>query len=371
MDADDGRGALPAAAAASEPLGHAPVSATETAQAVALLGLFGLALLYTLSLARVIILPVVLAAVMGLILWPVVRALKRLHVPEWLGALGVLLVLSGGVTWSVYTLSGPAAAWLQAAPEAFRRIEARVRVVKETVQDIGQATTQVEKLAGGGGPGPAVAAHGPWLGAVLLSGTWDVIAALGLVLVLAYFLLASGDLFLRKLVTALPRLRDRKLAVTMSHEIQGNVSAYLFTVSVINTAFGAAVGVAMLALGMPNPLLWAAMAALLNFIPFVGPLAGIGIVFAVALLSFNTLSAALPPALAYLALHAIEGSFLTPLILSRRFTLNPVVVILGLLFWGWIWGIPGIFLSMPLLMSLKILCDHIPALAVLGDFLGD
>lgn len=370
MDTRDGSGPLPGGAAASEPAGGDPLAWAQRAQALALLGLFGLAVLYTLYIASTLLLPIVLATVMGLILRPIIRALKRVYVPEWLGALVVLLLLSGGLAWAATTLAGPARAWMEAAPQVFRRIEARVRVVKDAVHDIGQATTQVENLTTVGPPSEAVAVNGPGLGAVLLSNTWDVIATLGMVMVLAYFLLASGDLFLRKLVSALPRLRDRKLAVTMTHEIQANVSAYLFTVSLINVVLGAAVGAAMFALGMPNPLLWGAMAALLNFIPFIGPLVALVVVFGVALLTFNTLPAALPPVLAFAALHLLEGSFLTPLILSRRFTLNPVVVVLGLLFWGWIWGIPGVLLAMPLLVSLKILCDHVPGLAVVGDFLA-
>lgn len=338
---------------------------------VALVGLLILAVLYTLFLARVLVLPIVLAILTSFILAPIVRGMRRIGIPDALGAAIVIAALAASVAWGAYTLSGPATSWLQAAPQAFSRIEARVRVVKDAVQDLGQATSRVEQLATVGAQPTLVAVQGPGLGELLFFGTWNVVAAVGLVLILGYFLLASGDLFLRKVVTALPRLRDRKVAVAMSREIQESVSAYLFTVSLINAVFGAAVGFAMLALGMPNPLLWAALAAILNFIPFIGPLVGIAIVFAAAVLTYNTFGAALAPPGAYLALHILEGSFLTPLILSRRFTLNPVVVILGLVFWGWIWGIPGALLAMPLLVTLKILCDHIPSLAVLGEFLGD
>jgi len=338
---------------------------------VAVVGLFTLAVLYTLYVARVIILPVALAIVTSFVLWPVVRTLKqRLHVPAGLGALVVLIALAASVAWGAYTLSGPASTWLQAAPQAFQRIEAKVRVVKDTVQDIGHATSQVEQLTTVGEPNKVVAVQGPGLGELLLFGTWNVVAAAGLILILAYFLLASGDMFLRKLVGSLPSLHDRKLAVSISHELQDSISAYLFTVSVINAGFGCAIGLIMWALGMPNPFLWAALAATLNFVPFIGPLAGIAIVFGAAMLTYESVAAALAPPLCYLALHISEGSFLTPLILSRRFTLNPVVVIMGLLFWGWIWGIPGALLAMPLLVTMKILCDHVPSLAVLGEFLG-
>ncbi|MDX2165777.1 MAG: AI-2E family transporter [Deltaproteobacteria bacterium] len=338
---------------------------------VALIGLFVLAVLYTLYLARVLVLPIVLAIITSFILAPIVRGLRRARIPDGVGAALVLAALAAAVAWGVYTLSGPATTWVQAAPQALRRIEAKVRIVKDAVQDLGQATSRVEQLTTVGEAPTVVAVQGPGLGELLLFGTWNVVAAAGLVLILAYFLLASGDLFLRKLVGVLPRLRDRKVAVAMSREIQESVSAYLFTVSLINAGFGVAVGASMWAIGMPNPLLWGALAAVLNFVPFIGPLAGIGIVFAAAMLTFDSLGAALAAPGAYLAWHILEGSFLTPLILSRRFTLNPVVVILGLIFWGWIWGIAGALLAMPLLVTLKILCDHIPSLAVLGEFLGD
>ncbi len=340
------------------------------AQTIALVGLFVLAVAYTLFIARVLLMPVVLAIMTSFILSPVVRGLRRLHIPEALGAAIVVAALAGGVVSGVYTLSGPATTWLQAAPKAFHSIEAKVRVVKEAVQDLGQATSRVEQLTSVGEQPRVVAMQGPGLGESLLFGTWNVVAAALLILVLAYFLLASGDLFLRKLVGSLPRLHDRKMAVAMSREVQESVSAYLFTVSLINAAFGIAVALAMFALGMPNPLLWGAVAAVLNFVPFVGPLTGVGIVFAAAMLTYGSFGAALAPPAVYLFLHGLEGSFLTPLILSRRFTLNPVVVMLGLIFWGWIWGIPGALLAMPLLVILKIVCDHVESMSLLGEFLG-
>ncbi|MEO8603692.1 MAG: AI-2E family transporter [bacterium] len=360
------------AADAEAPAAAVAVAPPERLQlhSVALVGLFTLAVLYTLFVARVLILPVVLAIITSFILSPVVRVLKHFHIPEAIGALVVLFGLTASVGSAAYTLAGPATTWFQAAPQAFHRIEVKLRVLKDKVQDFGHATSQVEKLTSMTDPAPVVAVQGSGLGESLLFGTWNLFAATGMVLILAYFLLASGNLFLRKMVGAMHSLHDRKLVVSIAHELQDSISAYLFTVSVINAAFGAAVALIMWALAMPNPLLWGALAATLNFVPFIGPLVGIGVVFGAATLTYDSLPHALIPPLAYLGLHITEGSFLTPMILSRRFTLNPVVVLLGLLFWGWIWGIPGALLAMPLLVTLKILCDYIPSLAVLGEFLG-
>lgn len=341
-----------------------------SAEQIALVGLFGLAVLYTLFVARVLLLPVVLAILTRFILWPIVRGLKRLRIPEGLGALIVLAGLGAGFAWGAYALSGPAAIWLQAAPQALRRIEARVRVVKETVQDVRQATDRVEKLATVGDEPPVVAVQGPGLATILLTGTWNVAATAGMVLILTYALLASGDLFLRKLITALPTFREKKRVVAMSREMQDSISAYLLTVSLINAGLGVAVALAMYGLGMPNPMLWGVLAATLNYIPYLGAATGIAIVAAVSLITFDTLGRAAAAPGAYLLLAAVEGYLVTPLIHSRRFTLNPVVVLLGLFFWGSIWGIPGALLAVPLLVTLRILCDYVPSLHVVGEFLG-
>lgn len=342
----------------------------QTAATAALVGLFGLASIYTLYVARALLLPVLLAMLLSFILWPIVRGLKRWGVPEGVGALLVLAGLAAAVGWGGYELSAPAATWLQEAPQTFRRIEARVRVVKETVQDMSQATDQMEKLTSVGDAPRVVALQGPGLGATLLTGTWNVAAAAGIVLILTYFLLASGDLFLRKLIGVLPTFRDKKRVVAMSREIQDSVSAYLFTVSLINAGVGVCVGLSMTVLGMPNPMLWGALAAVLNFVPYIGAAAGIGIVGCVALATFDRLADAVAAPGMYLLLTTVEAYFVTPMIFSRRFTLNPVIVLLGLLFWGWIWGIPGALLAVPLLVTLRILCDYIPSLHVLGEFLG-
>jgi predicted PurR-regulated permease PerM len=187
---------------------------------------------------------------------------------------------------------------------------------------------------------------------------------------LLFFLLASDDNLLRQAVTILPQLRDKKRLVEIVRDVEDDVSYYLLTITVINIGLGVAIGAAMWLLGMPNPYLWGAMAAVLNFIPLIGALLGVGIVGLVALLTFSTTAAMLLPPIIYLLLTSLEGQLVTPAVVARRLSLNPVVVFLALISWTWLWGIAGALLAVPLLATFKICCDHIEALKPVGVLLA-
>lgn len=174
------------------------------------------------------------------------------------------------------------------------------------------------------------------------------------VIVLLFFLLASGDLFLAKLVHVLPTLSDKKKAVQIAREVEANISRYLLTITLINVGIGLLGTLIFWALDMPNPALWDAMAALLNFIPTVGALSMAVILTLVATTTFPSLTHALLVPAAFLTLTIMVGTFVSPLIMGRRLTLNPVVIFLGLSFWGWLWGIPGALLAVPMLAMFKI-----------------
>jgi predicted PurR-regulated permease PerM len=180
----------------------------------------------------------------------------------------------------------------------------------------------------------------------------------------------SGDLFLRRLVEILPTLSDKKQAVEIAHEIQRNISGYLVTISLMNAAVGVATGIATYFCGLSDPILWGTLAFVLNYVLIIGPLTGVGILFLVGLLTFDTIWQALLPAGIYLVIHVLEGESITPLLLARRFTLNPVLVVLALIFWYWMWGVAGALLAVPMLATFKIVCDRIGPLMALGHFLG-
>jgi predicted PurR-regulated permease PerM len=186
---------------------------------------------------------------------------------------------------------------------------------------------------------------------------------------LLFFLLISGDTFLRRLVEVLPRFSDKRQAVDISQQIEGDISAYLVTITIMNAVVGIVTGTVMWFTGLGDPVLWGAVAFLLNFLPILGPLIGVVVFLLAGLLTIDTLWQALLPAGLYLAIHLIEGEMVTPMLLAKRFTLNPVLVIVALVFWYWMWGVPGAILAVPLLAITKIVCDRIRSLAAVGHFL--
>lgn len=341
---------------------------------LALTGLFVLAAFYTLYFARDFLLPIVLALLFNLLLSPFVRFLRRLHVPTAVGAAVVILGTLGAFGWGIYQLSGPAYDWMTRAPQSLRKVEGRLRELKRPVQTIGKATEQVEKIAQVAPAGPAaptVAVTTRSLGARILSRATDLGASTAITVILLFFLLASGDLFLRKLIKVLPSLEDKKRAVEIARQVETDVSAYLATVAMINMGLGLAVWLAMWLIGLPNPLLWGVMVALTNFIPYLGALTCYVVFALLGFLTFPDFAHALAPVGAWLVLNVLEAYLVTPMVLGHRLTLNPVVVFLSLTFWSWLWGIPGAILAVPITVVGKILCDHIAPLAPLGEFLGD
>jgi predicted PurR-regulated permease PerM len=345
-------------------------------RSLAITGLFVLACFYTLYFCRSLLLPLVLAALLALLLLPAVRALKRMRIPEPLGAGLVVLALLATVGIGIYKLSGPAFEWVERAPQSLRAAETKLREVRRSMQRLGRATEQVAQIAEDAAPvarRPAVAVEvqsAPTLRERLLSGGFGLVADAVVMIILLFFLLASGDLFLRKLVRVLPRLEDKRRAVDIARQIEQDISAYLGTVTLIHLALGAATAIVFALLGVPNPLLWGAMVTILNFIPYLGPTVDYTVFAMVGVLTFTTLPRMLAPVGAFLVLNVIEAYLLTPMILGRRLTLNPVVVFVGLTFWAWMWGIVGAILAVPIMVVCKILCDHVEPLAPIGEFLG-
>jgi predicted PurR-regulated permease PerM len=341
-------------------------------RSLSLPGIFLLASFYTLYLARSFFMPVLLALLFSLLLSPVVRGLKRLHVPEPAGAGIVLFVVLGAFGLAIYELSGPAASWIASAPQSLRTVEMRLRELKRPVLTLGKATEQVEKFAqvSAGTAPPSVTVGTATLGQRLFSGATDFATSAFVLFVLLYFLLASGDLFLRKLIKVLPRLEDKRRAAEIARQIEEEVSRYLGSVTIINVSLGLGVWIAMWAIGLPNPLLWGAMVMVTNFVPYLGAALCYGVLTVVGMLTFKTLGHCLLPPAIFLALNMIEAFFVTPTILGRRLVLNRVVLFVGLTFWGFLWGIPGAILAVPIIVVFKILCDHIEPLAPIGEFLG-
>jgi predicted PurR-regulated permease PerM len=344
-------------------------------RSIALTGLFILACFYTLYVARNFFLPVVLAIVFNFLLAPVVRSLKRFRVPEALSSAVVIVAVFAAFGVLAYELSGPLADWLEKAPELGSQLQAKMQPLRKPMEKLVNVGDQIEKLTNMNSstaktPQRVELKQGSILDA-LFRGTSKFVFSLVVVIVLLYFLLASGDLFLSKLIHVLPTLSDKKKAVQIAREIEKNISRYLLTITVINAAIGIGSGFLFWALGMPNPALWGAVAGLLNFIPTVGALTSATLVTLVAVMSFPSFGHALLVPAAFLSFTMTIGTLVSPLVMGRRLTLNPVVIFLGLSFWGWLWGIPGALLAVPMLAMFKIFCDHIEPLAPIGEFLGN
>jgi predicted PurR-regulated permease PerM len=261
-------------------------------------------------------------------------------------------------------------------PQSLPTLEERLGFLREPLRLLQHGVAQMESAMHQGGASDAApmqvtqATNTAGVGFAILSGTKDALNEIVVVVVTLFFLLTAGDGLLRNLVEILPTFRDKRRAVEINREIQSNISAYLTTITLMNLLVGLAATAGMWAMGMPNPLLWGALAFMLNYIPILGPITGVVIFFFVGLFSSDAIIWAIAPAAMYLVIHMIEGESVTPMLLARRFTLNPVLVIMSLFFWDWLWGVPGAVLAMPLMATTKIICDRIPGLMPLGHLLG-
>jgi predicted PurR-regulated permease PerM len=353
------------------PNGPPPVARRVDLRTIGIVGLFVLGVLYSIYFARGFLLPIAIATLLNFLLSPVVRGLKRLRIPEPVGALLVIVVLVGSLGLGAYALAVPAQEWLARAPASLDRLEARLAELRRPVEQVSRTAEQVQRATSGKGAKPTeVVVRGPSLGSRLLGLTQNLLTAILSITLLVYFLLAGGDLFLAKLVRVLPQFSDKKKAVTIIKETEISISHYLGTIAIVNLVQGVAIGIAMYFVGLPNPALWGALAAVAEFVPYVGAMAMTAVLGLAGMVTFDNLGHALTAPLVYIVINLLQSNVLSPLALGHRLALNPVAIFVGLAFWVWVWGMPGAFLAVPILATLKICCDHIEMLAPVGEFLG-
>lgn len=341
---------------------------------LALKGLFVLAVFYTIYFTRSLLLPIVLALLFSLILYPAVRALKRARVPEGVGAAIVVGTLAGLLITGLYQLFEPATAWSAKFPRVAEQVERKLWGFRRSVEQVSKAAEKVEALTTVSPEAkqrqPQVVATQPSLMSRVLAGTQNALVSVLSMLVLLYFLLAWGDVLLRKFVSALRTWPDKRKAVTFAHTIQTAMARYLFTITAINALLGIASATAMYVLGMPNAMLWGVMVALFNYVPYIGQAVAGLILTVVAFLTFDDLQHVMLVPIVHYSMVTVEGQFITPILTGRTLTLNPVMIFLSMLFWGWMWGIVGALVAVPILMTFKIFCDHVETLKPIGDFLS-
>jgi predicted PurR-regulated permease PerM len=326
--------------------------------------------------ARPVILPVVFAFMAAAALKPVVRLLARLHVPAVPAALIIFVFLLAALVIGLARAGRPALAWVDNGPENVSELQNRVERLFPSAARFVRAVSAIGDLSVIGdkknGPKKAqtVEISNARAGPTIVGWTGTFLGGLGEIVVLVYLLLASEDMFLQKLVRVIPAHSDKKRAIEISHEVQAQVSNYLSSVSITNVALGFVAWVGFYFMGVPRAGMWGVVVAILNFVPYFGPVVGIAILLVVGLLSFDSASQAFMPFGWYLLIHLLEANFVTPIVMGRRFTLNPVAIFISLMFWFWLWGVPGALLSVPILVSLKAVCDRLPRANFVSEFIS-
>jgi predicted PurR-regulated permease PerM len=337
----------------------------------ALTGLLVLAVFYTLYFASAIVLPVLVAVLLSVILAPLAHWLRRHGLPRGIAAgvvtAGLMLMVGIGIE----RLAAPAADWLERAPQSVSEIERKLRPVKEPVEQVKKATEQVERLAGAAeSKAGTVTVKSFDVGSVFVVSVTQLTGQALVVVFLLFFLLASGPRLVRRLAMMSDDPARRHRIVAVARRVKQDVTLYLGMVSIVNVGLGLITGLVMWGLDMPNPALWGVLAAILNFVPYGGAFLTTIILAVVGLLSFDELWRGLLPAGAFLILTTVESDVVTPWVIGRRLTMPPLVVFVSLLVWGWLWGVIGALLAVPILVLLRVAADHVEGLRPLAPFLG-
>jgi len=376
---------------------------TRSAGIVVLATLAAIAALYV---GRELLIPIALAALFTSLLRPLVRPFERAGLSAPVGSTVVMIVLLGALGIGASSLAGPVRQWIAEAPATFGKAQERLQSLRRPLQTITSAAERLERgmageRAAGGSParaaeptargearasddtsaagrteGGASASPGEPGGVAAVAArvfgtTTAVLAGIVEVILLTFLLLASGDAFLNKLLHVLPLRRDKREAVEIAHETEEAVSRYLIATAVINIGQGVLVGLAMALLHLPNPMLWGVLTFFFEFIPYLGGASMLILLALVGLATYDSVGRAVLPPAVYLAITTLQNNLVSPVAYGRRLRLNPVAVFVGVLFWYYLWGVPGAFLAVPIIAALKIVGDHVESLSPVAEFLGE
>lgn len=345
----------------------------DRAVGASIIGLFTLASLAAMFYARAFVLPVVLAVLLALTLSPLVRYLSRRGIPPPVTAITLVIAVASALVVSTAYLSSPVARMVEQLPNIVEQAREQARFLGRSIGTVNEAVRAIQALVSGNDIGDeeaTVVMADPWLATWAAGAFAGIGTTLGVALVLAFFLLATSESLRLKIVRLRDGLGDKKKALKTLHDIENDVSRYLVTIAAINAGFGAAVGLGMYLIGLPNPLIWGIMAGLLNFVPYLGGLVGITLIAFASLAEFGTTWAAVAPPLAYVALQIVESNFVTPTILGRRLQLHIVAVLLFVGFSTWMWGIFGTLIAVPLLVVIKAIVANAESLKTVDVLLG-
>jgi predicted PurR-regulated permease PerM len=329
----------------------------------ALVVLAVLAVAFALWAAQDLVLPVLLAMFLALVGNPIIRMLRRAWVPRFIGALLVLALGIAGTALLARQLVEPAGEWIREVPRELGQLAPKLRSLAKPVQDANKAAENIARAAGGESTAKPVQvikteANDPYK---TLTATPRMVASVLAVALLTFFFMVYGEDLQRRAIALMPDRHQKKLTVEILQAIESEISRYVLTISIINLLFGLAYAACLyffLDLPLDEALLWGTMAALLNFAPYVGPLIGMVVMLAMGFLTYEPWQSLAPAAL-YLGLHTLEGQLVTPIVLGRRMALSPLLLILALMVFGWMWGILGLLLAVPLLVCVKIVLSRL------------
>jgi len=331
-----------------------------------------LMVVYSLYAGREFLTLIVLAFLLALTLTPVVRFLSKRSIPAALSATLLIVVTAAAIAVLVYVTSGPISALVADAPAIGEKLQAKVHTLQMTVEKAIKATAQIDSATEAVSEANVqkVVVAQPGILSRAAGNAVSIGTTLAITFVLSLFLLASGTMFYEKIIQSVPKLSDKKKALRVVYSVEREISRYLFTITIINGGLGVVVGTGLWLLGIPNALVWGAAAAILNFLPYIGALITIILVAVISLATFDGIVFGLVAPAFVLACNIIEGQFLTPLMLGRRLELNTVAVFISISFWSWIWGFIGALLAVPILVVIKVVCDHFDPLQPFGNFLS-
>jgi predicted PurR-regulated permease PerM len=341
----------------------------------ALRGVFFLALVFATREARPLLAPVLIAVLLTLALSPAVRWLRQRGVPEMLGALLLVVALMASTVPLAMSLARPAAAWWETAPTTVTQLLEQLDRLRAAIpglhppapprpgRTVAQPSDPVKER---------LASEGVALTGLVLTRSLAFVVSFTATVILLYFLLASEHWVLSRVVEAVPRQRTRALLLGGVRAAQREIGHWLAVVGIVNCAVGLLMGLVLWMLGLPNPTLWGALTAVFCFVPYIGPMALMALLLLAGISTFDTGLQALGPMLAFVIIHAVESNVVSPLIVGRRLSLSPVSVFLSVMFWGWLWGIAGALIAVPVLIVLRSACRRTRGLRLARRFLeGD
>lgn len=340
---------------------------------VLLFTIVAILLLHLIQMASLILIPITFAVLLNLLFYPVVQFGRRFSVPPVVTAGGVMVLVVSGFILLLVLVTDPASQWMRELPGVIKELRSQLVTVDGPLSDIKAVGEEIDELAklddNKEEPIEVKIEQRNFLQRYFFDQMPIVVTYLGVIIFLTFFLLASGDQLQKKITSLGPDRESRQRISNITQQIRLDVTRYLATISVINFMLGIVVTLAMYLLNVPNPILWGVLAGVLNFAPYVGAAITMGVLTLVGISEFSSLGSALLVPFTFFCITVLEGQLITPLVVGRNLALSPAGVFISVIVWGWIWGMPGALMAVPIVASFKILFENIPSLEKLAYWL--